>query len=452
MKNCIFICIFNNINYVKLFFLLLESIGIHEKLSEETDILVYTSSEFMNIIMNSHLFIKNIKFMVNDSYNSIDKACKARLDLFSFEIVSEYDKILYLDTDIIVKGEISTLFKLDIDDKLYVVEEGTINDPAGWWGKSLFGNEINNYEDKTAFTSGIMLFKNCEKMKFLFEKINEHIVIHPNVFHDQPCIIYNAFKYNLYNNKLLNDYVVNNDTNIHSNKIIHHFPGNPGIHQRKHANMSGFLNNLKDTLITNLVIKAKEYINTHLLPIIINSGELLEGNIFMLHHTTRYTDIFIKKAKNISNFVLNKNKENIMEIGFNAGFSTLLMLLTNPNIKLTCFDLGEHTYTMPCFQKLKETFGDRIDIIIGDSTQTLRYRNDIYDLIHIDGGHSTEVATSDIENAYRFSKTGTIIIMDDYDFPNIHSLWDYYINKYDLNPLHITIYDSPHHDVKFVIL
>lgn len=32
-----------------------------------------------------------------------------------------------------------------------------------WVGKTLFNNdEINNYDDKTAFTSGI-LFNNCEK-------------------------------------------------------------------------------------------------------------------------------------------------------------------------------------------------------------------------------------------------------------------------------------------------
>ena len=80
-----------------------------------------------------------------------------------------------------------------------------------------------------------------------------------------------------------------------------------------------------------------------------------------------------------------------MEIGFNSGFSTLLMLISNPNIHIFCFDLGEHKYTIPCYEKLKETFGDRINITIGDSTKTLQNINDNYDLIHIDGGHSTEV-------------------------------------------------------------
>ena len=119
----------------------------------------------------------------------------------------------------------------------------------------------------------------------------------------------------------------------------------------------------------------------------------------MLHHTTTYTDTYLNKSKNISNMVLNKNLKNVMEIGFNAGFSTLLMLLTNPNINITCFDLGDHKYTMLCYNKMKETFGNRINIIIGDSTKTLPNINDKYELIHIDGGHSTEVANSDIVNS-----------------------------------------------------
>jgi hypothetical protein len=142
--------------------------------------------------------------------------------------------------------------------------------------------------------------------------------------------------------------------------------------------------------------------------------------------------------------------KNVMEIGFNSGFSTLLMLISNPNIHISCFDLGEHKYIMPCFNKMKETFGDRINITIGDSTKTLQNINDNYDIIHIDGGHSTEVANSDIINSYRLSKQGTILIMDDYDFPNLHNIWDSYIVKYNLKKLNINVYNSPHHDIKYV--
>jgi predicted O-methyltransferase YrrM len=451
--NCIFVCIFNQKKYVDMFFLLLESILIYGNLDDNTHILVYTSTPFMNIIKQSHLFNdKKIKFEINDTYDNIDKACKSKLDLFILDSIHKYNKILYLDTDIVVKDNINKVFDVCKKDILYVLEKGEINSSKDFLGKILFGNEINNYEDKTAFTSGILLFNNCETIKVLFNEIKKDIMIRPQNYacYDQPYIIYNAFKYNLYNNKILKSLVVNNDNNIHSDKVIHHFPGGPGIYQDKILFMTNFLNSIKDFTIKNNIDKAKQYIDTNLLPIIYNLGEKLEGNIFMIHHTIVYTDLFLNKAKNISNLVLNKNIKNVMEIGFNSGFSTLLILLTNPNVCISCFDLGEHKYTIPCYEKLKETFGDRINITIGDSTKTLQNINDNYDLIHIDGGHTTEVADSDIINSYRLSKQGTILIMDDYDFPNLHNLWDSYIIKYNLKKLDINVYNSSHHDIKYV--
>ena len=449
--NCIFVCIFNQEKYVDMFFLLLESIFIYGNLDDNTNILVYTSTRFKNMIKQSHLFNnEKIKFEINDTYNNTDKSCKSRLDLFNLPSITNYNKILYLDTDIIVKDNINKVFDVCQEDIFYVLEEGTIDSNTDYWGKSIFGNEINNYEDKTAFTSGILLFNNCEKIKDLFNKINEDIMIRPHFFHDQPHIVYNAFKYNLYNNKILKTIVVNNDKNIHSDKVIHHFSGGPGVYQHKIVAMTAFLNNIKDFTIIDNINKAKVYINMNLLPIINNCGEKHEGNIFMLHHTTNYTNVFLNKSKNISNLVLNKNITNVMEIGFNSGFSTLLMLITNPNMCIDCFDLGEHKYTLPCYEKLKETFGDRINITIGDSTKTLQNVTDKYDLIHIDGGHSSEVADNDIINSYRLSKQGTILIMDDYDFPNLHNIWDSYIVKYNLKKLDINVYNSPHHDIKYV--
>ena len=444
--NCIFCCVFNQEKYLDMFFLFLESIIIYGEL--DNTILVYTSTSFMNKIKQSHLFNDNIVFEINDTYDNIDKSCKARLDLFNFDL-SKYEKILYLDTDILVKGNINKVFDVCTEDFLYVLEEGVI-DGAEYWGKSLFGDEINNYEDKTAFTSGILLFNNCEKIKNLFEEINKDIETRYHSFYDQPFIVYNAFKYNLHNNKVLKSLVVNNDDNIHSDKVVHHFPGGPGCYHKKLVLMENFLTNLKNFFIEENINKAKQYIDEYLLPIINNCGEKLEGNIFMLHHTTEYTDVFLNKAKNISNLVLNKNVKNVMEIGFNAGFSALLMLLSSPSISLNCFDLGEHKYTMPCFQKLKETFGDRINITLGDSRETLQNENGLYDLIHIDGGHSTDVAESDIINSYRLSKQGTLLIMDDYDFHNLHHLWDNYIVKFNLKTPEMILFHSPHHDIKYV--
>jgi len=248
--NCIFCCVFNQEKYVNMFYLFLESILTYGNLNCNTHILVYTSTPFMNMIKQCHLFNnEKIKFEINDTYNNIDKACKARLDLFNLPSIKNYNKILYLDTDIIVKDNINKVFEVCEEDILYVLEEGKIDCDFDSWGKTLFVNEVNNYTDKSAFTSGILLFNNCEKIKDLFQKINEDIVKRPYHFScfDQPYIVYNAFKYNLYNNKILKSFVVNNDNNIHSDKVIHHFPGGPGVYQHKIIYMSIFLDNLNIT-------------------------------------------------------------------------------------------------------------------------------------------------------------------------------------------------------------
>jgi len=246
--NCIFCCVFKHEKFVDMFFLLLESIFIYGDLDHNTKILIYTSTIFMNKIKQSHLFNdEKIIFEINDSYNSIDKACKSRLDLFNLHSVSNYNKILYLDTDILIKDKINKVFDVCKDDIIYVLEEGKIDNNCDYYGKTLFGNKIMYYQDKSAFTSGIILFNNCEKVKSLFSRINEDIQNRPHMFscYDQPYIVYNAFKYNLYNNKILKALVVNNDPNIHSDKVIHHFPGGPGVYQHKIDAMTIFLVSLK---------------------------------------------------------------------------------------------------------------------------------------------------------------------------------------------------------------
>jgi hypothetical protein len=206
----------------------------------------------MQLIKESTFYNDKIVFEINDTYNNVSSSCKARLDLFLLASTAKYNKILYLDTDIIIKGDIHQVFTYCKEDILYVLEEGSIEEGfvpnrADHYGKILFGDEIHNYTDQTAFTSGILLFNNCDKIKNLFTKILEDIIVRPHNFwcHDQPYIVYNAFKYNLYNNKVLKSVVVNNDNNIHSNKIIHHFPGEPGVSQNKIEQMTRFLHDIK---------------------------------------------------------------------------------------------------------------------------------------------------------------------------------------------------------------
>jgi hypothetical protein len=233
--NCIFICVFNDKKYVDMFYLLLESILRYGNLDTKTEILVYTSTEFMNMIKHSYLsqiaFDNNeIKFEINDTYDYINTA---KLDIFNLSSISNYNKILYLDTCILVKNDINKVFNECQDDILYAIDNKT------------FSNNVH----KIIFTS-VLLFNNCHTIKEMFIKISEDIKINER----------------LYNNNILKSFIVINDKNIYSDKIIHQFLGS---YEHKIYTMNRFLNSLKTKyfkipkiLFQTNKIKHKEYILT----------------------------------------------------------------------------------------------------------------------------------------------------------------------------------------------
>jgi predicted O-methyltransferase YrrM len=114
----------------------------------------------------------------------------------------------------------------------------------------------------------------------------------------------------------------------------------------------------------------------------------------------------------------------MMEIGFNAGHSAIFMLVANPTLRLTCFDINEHKYTKPCADFVKEIFGDRFTIVYGDSTVTVaQYEHkQPYDAAHIDGGHALTVAEKDWKNTYPLVRNGGIIVFDDTQLAHLQHL------------------------------
>ena len=119
-----------------------------------------------------------------------------------------------------------------------------------------------------------------------------------------------------------------------------------------------------------------------------------------------------------------------MEIGFNAGFSALLMLASNPDLKLTCIDICHHRNTKPCFEYLRSVFSERIELIESNSLTAfplLARRQVGYDAYIIDGGHGVDVAEADISNVISFGRRGSLICFDDSDYPPIRVLLNMYL-------------------------
>ena len=388
--NIIFCCVFNQEKYVDMFLLLLESIFIYGNLDDKTHILIYTSTPFMNIIKKTHLFNdEKIKFEINDTYDNIDKSCKARLDLFNLSTIQNYDKILYLDTDILIKNDINNVFNICKDDLLYVLEEGEIHDNSDFWGNTLFKEEIYNYNDKTAFTSGILLFNNCDKIKYLFNKINEDIDKRPNHFtcYDQPYIVYNAFRYNLYNNKLLKAFAVNNDNNIYSDKVIHHFPGGPGVYQHKIVSMTEFMNKMK--------------LNTYSTYSLLNDTINIEHDLWTCSSEMRI---------DIMHFFCSKKNFKVVEIGSHKGYSTKVLskifskvYAVDNNIEWTNFNKNYNKDATNIEYIMLDLYKNNWSILPED-----------IEVSFIDADHSYNGCKSDIINSIKHFKNLKYIIFDDY--------------------------------------
>jgi predicted O-methyltransferase YrrM len=109
----------------------------------------------------------------------------------------------------------------------------------------------------------------------------------------------------------------------------------------------------------------------------------------------------------------------IAEIGFNAGHSTLAMLMSNPHLKIQSFDLGTINSARPALDVLKKHFPLRdFNVVWGDSTRTVpqfaaAHAGTTFDIVIVDGGHSYEVAYADVLNMKKLSRADTILIVDD---------------------------------------
>jgi len=183
------------------------------------------------------------------------EASSSRLSIFDYENIDRYDKILYLDTDILINSDMNRLLDIDIcDNKLYVVEEGDLmGDSWGWW---LFtGTNID--KKTTAFSAGVMFFKNSRSIKHLFINIQGYMYDYLHVRRnsvpvclEQPFIIYQAITQNKYDNQMMKAYFqniyveLNDSAEIKSDMVIFHFPGQIGNYVNKCARMTAFWNRI----------------------------------------------------------------------------------------------------------------------------------------------------------------------------------------------------------------
>ena len=172
------------------------------------------------------------------------------------------------------------------------------------------------------------------------------------------------------------------------------------------------------------------------------SGEGLEGNIFYRDGEKRYADQspateLAPARRNVWRAV--RFKERLLEVGVNAGHSALLALSSNPRLEYYGVDIMSHGYTIECVDFLKGEFPGRVHLFPGDSREVLPWLADRgeepgFDLLHVDGGHTSEVCLSDMTNCIRMAhgERGRHLLLDDVHASWIFDIYCEFVSRGDL--------------------
>jgi lipopolysaccharide biosynthesis glycosyltransferase len=194
-----------------------------------THIMVMCSEEYKKYIQN----IKHINdiWIVPNSKNGIEASMK-KVIIFNYPKIKEYSKVFYLDSDIVIVGDIITdIFPLITNPNvLYVYEE---HEDAQYhnekfWGFSSYTNEqISLFHEKKqgVFNCGHFGFLVSNDMIEHFRSVNNLIQEHTlnNYFYEQSFMNY-YFNTRFLTTPLLNPYIyipVHHERNNKVSHIIH---------------------------------------------------------------------------------------------------------------------------------------------------------------------------------------------------------------------------------------
>ena len=234
-RNLIYFCAFMKEDYVLLVDLLLSSIKKYGKRDSLTDILIITDKKLLDKIseLESYRQSERVYFSIYDIDQVVD-ATFARYNIYDWENIMNYDRILYLDTDILVLNNLKNIFSIDTD-KICAIEEGHFGNK--YHGEKIFSKDVKKKEIPS-FSSGMMYFKNTDLNKKIFD---ETYALRKKDFDffDQPYFNYVAYKYKNYNVDLLNGKAINNPF-THNGETVCHFPGGVGNNESKISKMTKF--------------------------------------------------------------------------------------------------------------------------------------------------------------------------------------------------------------------
>jgi len=195
MRNLIYFVVGGERDYSKLLLYCINTIRCYQD-NDDYDIMVMCDEEYANVIREFP-----IQYIHITPHNpSVIHVSMRKTEIFSFTHIHEYEKVLYLDCDIVVCGSLKYMMELvKFDDILYVVPES--NDHTC----SFFQMHDKPYDTKTldefskkniyAFNCGQFAFKVSKKMEQHFNDIANqiHTSYDPSLHFYEQCFMNNYF-------------------------------------------------------------------------------------------------------------------------------------------------------------------------------------------------------------------------------------------------------------------
>lgn len=133
---------------------------------------------------------------------------------------------------------------------------------------------------------------------------------------------------------------------------------------------------------------------------------------------------------------LNRQVRHTIEVGFNAGHSTVLAMSVNADLRYTSIDVCLHRYTQPCARVVTEFYGARFQFLAGGSSLHLPQltHSGHSTLFAIDGGHSRRQLESDLYYVTGLAHAADYIWIDDTDRPELASVVSEYFSTVEFYP------------------
>jgi hypothetical protein len=141
---------------------------------------------------------------------------------------------------------------------------------------------------------------------------------------------------------------------------------------------------------------------------------MIDGERYRYHLATLKKQEALVRVGEVSSHVL--------EIGVYLGHSLLLLLLSNPTLRITCID-NDSTFSPKAVKYLNSQFGNRITFHLGNAADILPTLPPMtYDCVHIDADHYDEAVRQQFALSKPLATPGAFFVFDDYDA--VHTVID----------------------------